>query len=93
MWQVVYQEGRFGTEMYIIVSGEVEVSRDGERLGFLSQGAFFGETPFIESISGRGGDSSQDALGTGHSDGACPPQAVRAQQCRKPGPVMRNDKC
>jgi hypothetical protein len=58
MWQVVYQEGRFGTEMYIIVSGEVEVSRDGERLGFLSQGAFFGETPFIESISGRGGDGS-----------------------------------
>jgi hypothetical protein len=58
MWQVVYQEGRFGTEMYIIVSGEVEVSRDGDRLGFLSQGAFFGETPFIESISGRGGDGS-----------------------------------
>ena len=56
--QIVYQEGRFGTEMYIIVSGEVEVSRDGDRLGFLSEGAYFGETPFIESISGRGGDGS-----------------------------------
>jgi CRP-like cAMP-binding protein len=56
--QIVYQEGRFGTEMYFLVSGEVEVSRDGERLGFLAEGAFFGETSFIESISGRGGDGS-----------------------------------
>lgn len=56
--QIVYQEGRYGTEMYFIVKGEVEVSRDGERLGFLSEGAFFGEGPLIESISGVGGNGS-----------------------------------
>ena len=36
--QIVYSEGKYGTEMYFIVSGEVEVSHDGERLGFLSEG-------------------------------------------------------
>ena len=53
--QIVYSEGKYGTEMYFIVSGEVEVSHDGERLGFLSEGAFFGETPLIEAISGVSG--------------------------------------
>lgn len=53
--QIVYHEGKYGTEMYFIVRGEVEVSLNGERLGFLSEGAFFGEAPLIESISGSGG--------------------------------------
>eukprot|EP01043_Picozoa_sp_COSAG02_P030124 COSAG02_NODE_1909_length_10419_cov_238.761725_7_plen_1462_part_00 len=56
--QIVYQEGKYGTEMYFIVRGEVEVSLDGERLGFLSEGAFFGEGPLIESISGNGGNGA-----------------------------------
>jgi tetratricopeptide (TPR) repeat protein len=56
--QVVYQEGKYGTEMYFIVNGEVEVSFDGERLGFLGEGAFFGEAPLINSISGAGGNGS-----------------------------------
>ena len=28
-------EGKFGNEMYFVISGEVEVSVGGERLGFL----------------------------------------------------------
>lgn len=56
--QIVYQEGKYGTEMYLVVGGEVEVSCDGERLGFLSQGAFFGERPLIDSLSGSGGTGS-----------------------------------
>ena len=56
--QIVYQEAKYGTEMYFIVSGEVEVSCDSERLGFLSEGAFFGEGPLIASISGTGGTGS-----------------------------------
>ena len=31
-----------------IIEGEVEVEREGERLGFLSRGSFFGESPMIE---------------------------------------------
>ena len=41
--QVVLQEGSSGTEMYIVLSGEMEISHQGQRLGFLSDGAFFGE--------------------------------------------------
>jgi CRP-like cAMP-binding protein len=32
---IVYMEGKFGNEMYFIISGEVEVSVSGQRLGFL----------------------------------------------------------
>ena len=45
--QIVIEEGLVGQEMYIIVHGEVVVEKNGVRLGFLSTGAFFGETPII----------------------------------------------
>jgi CRP-like cAMP-binding protein len=45
------REGEPGKEMYMVMGGEVEVSeaRDGadQRLGFLSEGAFFGEAPVL----------------------------------------------
>ena len=47
-------EGDIGTEMYFVIVGEVEVERSGNRLGFLSRGAFFGEAPVIEAIRGKG---------------------------------------
>eukprot|EP01052_Picozoa_sp_SAG31_P014440 SAG31_NODE_897_length_11148_cov_15.102815_8_plen_132_part_00 len=38
--------------MYIVISGELEVlGKEGERLGFLSDGAFFGELPLLEQAS------------------------------------------
>ena len=40
--------------MYFVIVGEVEVERSGNRLGFLSRGAFFGEAPVIEAIRGKG---------------------------------------
>jgi hypothetical protein len=55
---IVYQEGKFGNEMYFVLSGELEVSHAGQRLGFLSEGSFFGETAVIESVEGVGGDGS-----------------------------------
>ena len=45
--QEIMREGTVGREMYMVMSGEVEVVRDGERLGFLSEGAFFGELPVL----------------------------------------------
>jgi CRP-like cAMP-binding protein len=52
--------GKFGTEMYFIMSGEVEVTdANAERLGFLGQGSFFGETPLMECVqAGKGGDGT-----------------------------------
>ena len=51
----VYTAGKFGTEMYFIVSGWVEVTGPGhQRMGFLGEGAFFGETPLMESTAVAG---------------------------------------
>jgi hypothetical protein len=37
--QTVYDQGKIGSEMYFVLSGELEVICDGDRLGFLGQGA------------------------------------------------------
>lgn len=47
--QVIYTEGSIGKEMYMLLSGELEITCVGERLGFLSDGSFFGETPLLDS--------------------------------------------
>lgn len=46
--QVIYSEGSTGKEMYVLISGELEITVGGERLGFLSDGSFFGETPVLD---------------------------------------------
>ena len=35
-------------QMYLLLSGELEITVRGERLGFLSDGSFFGETPILD---------------------------------------------
>lgn len=46
--QVIYCEDSSGKEMYMLLEGELEITSHGERLGFLSDGAFFGETPILD---------------------------------------------
>eukprot|EP01051_Picozoa_sp_SAG22_P021924 SAG22_NODE_5043_length_1101_cov_6.185629_1_plen_92_part_10 len=41
--QQIILEGQVGSELYLVLKGEVEVTKDGTRLGFLSEGSFFGE--------------------------------------------------
>ena len=41
--QKVMNEGESGREMYMVISGELEVLQNEQRLGFLSEGSFFGE--------------------------------------------------
>ena len=51
----VYTAGQFGTEMYFIVRGWMEVTGPGHsRMGFLGEGAFFGETPLMECVGSTG---------------------------------------
>ena len=50
--QEIIKEGSAGTEMYMVMSGEVEVMTGGQRLGFLAEGAFFGEVPVLDSTGG-----------------------------------------
>lgn len=52
--QTIIRQGEPGTEMYIVMSGEMEVliyddltNSQEQRLGFLSEGAFFGEAPVL----------------------------------------------
>ena len=45
--QKIFGEGETGREMYMLLSGEIEVSQGGHRLGFLSDGAYFGEFPLL----------------------------------------------
>ena len=40
---MIFLEGSTGNELYMLISGELEVIAKGTRLGFLSNGAFFGE--------------------------------------------------
>lgn len=50
--QVIFEEGSTGNEMYMLMVGELEVTQHGQRLGFLSDGAFFGEVPILDASTG-----------------------------------------
>ena len=49
--QQVFAERTRGKEMYMLIQGELEVTQNGARLGFLSDGAFFGEVPLLDTGS------------------------------------------
>jgi CRP-like cAMP-binding protein len=61
---IVYEERTVGSEMYVVLDGEVEVTKGGERLGFLGKSAFFGENPIIDLVTGLGGDGCEVRLRT-----------------------------
>jgi len=45
----VVNQGDLGRELYIIVSGEVDVLADGKKVDVMSDGAYFGEMAIIDS--------------------------------------------
>ena len=48
--KVLCREGETAREFFVIVDGEVEVTKDGGRISTLSDGDFFGEIALIEDI-------------------------------------------
>ena len=62
--QIIYEQGKVGSEMYFVMGGELEVLVDGERLGFLGQGSFFGENAVIETIDRKPGLGAEVRLRT-----------------------------
>jgi CRP/FNR family transcriptional regulator, cyclic AMP receptor protein len=44
----IVRQGSNGTALYIVLSGNARVERDGERLGAVTSGDFFGELALIE---------------------------------------------
>jgi CRP-like cAMP-binding protein len=46
--RVLCREGQFGQEFFVIVEGEVEVTRGGGKVNTLGPGDFFGEIALIE---------------------------------------------
>lgn len=47
---IIMQQGQHGAEMYCVIHGEVEVERDGEKLGILGQDSYFGEQQFLAAV-------------------------------------------
>ena len=48
---VLCKEGSRGQEFFVIVDGEAEVSREGDRLATLGPGDFFGEIALLERVN------------------------------------------
>ena len=47
----IMEEGKPGTSMWVISSGELVVSSEGERLGVLGRGDFFGELAVLRTVT------------------------------------------
>jgi CRP-like cAMP-binding protein len=50
--QHIMLQGSPGRELFMLIKGEVEMLADGTRMGFLGDGAFFGETAVLSADSG-----------------------------------------
>jgi CRP-like cAMP-binding protein len=48
--KVLCREGETAQEFFVIIDGEVEVTKDGRRLRTLSDGEFFGEIALLEDV-------------------------------------------
>jgi CRP-like cAMP-binding protein len=48
--KVLCKEGEIGSEFYVIMEGEAEVTREGEHLETLRSGDFFGEIALVEDV-------------------------------------------
>eukprot|EP01047_Picozoa_sp_COSAG01_P005716 COSAG01_NODE_199_length_22202_cov_23.993668_2_plen_283_part_00 len=46
----VFCEGDIGSDLYVVIDGELDVRAGAERLGFLQSGGFFGEGPLIAAL-------------------------------------------
>jgi CRP-like cAMP-binding protein len=57
--QQIFEQGHYGSELYFIIEGEVEVIQNGHQLGFLGESSFFGESPIIEAITAKSGAGDQ----------------------------------
>jgi CRP-like cAMP-binding protein len=51
--KVLAREGEIGREFFVLVDGEVSVTRDGEEIRRLSAGEFFGEIALISESARR----------------------------------------
>ena len=47
---VLCREGELGREFFVLVEGEVEVTKDGKGLGLRGGGDFFGEIALVENV-------------------------------------------
>ena len=48
--KVLCKEGESGGEFYVIMSGEVEVTRGGQKLATVGDGGFFGEISLMQDV-------------------------------------------
>lgn len=48
--RVLARQGEYGAEFYVLIEGSVSVERDGQHIGDLGPGAFFGELALLAHI-------------------------------------------
>jgi CRP-like cAMP-binding protein len=48
--KVLCQQGQSGSEFYVIMEGEADVTRDGQKIATHSTGGFFGEVALIDDV-------------------------------------------
>jgi CRP-like cAMP-binding protein len=48
--EVLCKEGQLGREFFVIIDGEVEVTKDGKRLAVRGGGEFFGEIALLQQV-------------------------------------------
>lgn len=48
--KVLCEEGQIGSEFYVIMDGEAEVTRKGEKVATHTTGGFFGEVALVEDV-------------------------------------------
>jgi hypothetical protein len=47
--KILFREGQHGSEMFVLIEGEVAITRNGQHLATLATGAFFGEMALLDS--------------------------------------------
>lgn len=76
----IVSEGSASNDVYVLMSGTVDVTRDGERLATLGSGDFFGETAALTKARRNATVTTTDSVRLLHIDGRVVASVVAANE-------------
>jgi cyclic nucleotide-binding protein len=86
--KVLWKEGEIGDEFFVLVEGEVEVTRKGKRVATRGGGEFFGEIALLEQIPRTATRGCASSCWRANRSGGWPTR-TRASSARSCGPLAR----